>query len=230
VTVDHRLSALERRVAALEAGAAVPGTGATVGIAGGAQGGGVEVGEVAGDGAAARALPGPPEVWWLLDHLTRTDPGGVDDGGVGGTIAYGGVARSPGGGDLVWQVEHPVAGVLDLDLGSTAAVLAAMGHPVRLQLLVRMLRGVSTLADLQQVEGARTPGQVHHHLRELRAAGLVHAARNRFTAVPERVVPLLVAMAAAAGPGAVPGAAADGAEHDPTGSDRPTGYTTLEIA
>ena len=52
--------------------------------------------------------------------------------------------------------------------------------------------------------GARTSGQVHHHLRELRSAGLVLAARNHFTVVPERVLPVLVAVAAAAGPGAGP--------------------------
>jgi DNA-binding transcriptional ArsR family regulator len=156
----------------------------------------------------------------------------VDPEGVGGSIAYGGVTRTPGGGELVWQVEHPVAGVLDLDLGPTAAVLAALGHPVRLQLLVRMLRGASTLADLQEVDGARTAGQVHHHLRELRSAGLVRAGRNRFTAVPERVVPVLVAMAAAAGPGAVPAALpADAANssRDPGADARTqTPFTTVE--
>ncbi len=232
MSVEERLAALEQRLAALEAAGSVPGATATAGVVGAATDPAADTAGATGDGGAAGTLPGPPEVWWLLDHLIRTGPGGVDGGGVGGTIAYGGVARTPGGGDLVWQVEHHVAGVLDLDMGPTAAVLAALGHPVRLQLLVRMLRGASTLADLQQVDGARTAGQVHHHLRELRAAGLVRAARNRFTAVPDRVVPILVAMAAAAGPAAVPGAATvdDPAEHRTVGSDTPTGYTTLEIA
>lgn len=83
-------------------------------------------------------------------------------------------------------------------------MLSALGSPVRLELLRRMLLGAATLADLQAVPAARTAGQVHHHLRELRSAGLVVAGRNRFSVVPERVIPLFVLFAAAAGSGPVP--------------------------
>jgi DNA-binding transcriptional ArsR family regulator len=152
----------------------------------------------------------PPSRWWLLDNLTAA---GAERDGVGGSVAYGGITRTPGGGELVWQAEHAVADVLDTELPPVASVLAALGHPVRLELVRRILLGAHTLAQLQQVPGARTSGQVHHHLRELRSAGLVLAARNHFTVMAERVVPVLVAVAAAAGPGAVPGTALDPKEH-----------------
>lgn len=57
-----------------------------------------------------------------------------------------------------------------------------------------------TLADLQEIPGSGTSGQLHHHLRELRGAGLVVSRRRNDYAIPaERVVPVLVILAAALG-------------------------------
>ena len=154
--------------------------------------------------AAAPGAPPPPSAggtWWLLDHLAARPH---EREGVRGTIAYGGTAATPGAGPVSWQVEHPVADLLDVDLGAAAPVLAALGHPVRLEILRRLLLGARTVADLQQIPGTGTTGQIHHHLRALSAAGLVLAARNDFSLVPARVIPLLVVLAAAAGPDAVP--------------------------
>ena len=66
------------------------------------------------------------------------------------------------------------------------------------------LLGANTLSTLHQVHRIPNSVQVHLKLRELRSAGLVLAARNHFTVVPAHVVPVLVALAAAAGPSAVP--------------------------
>jgi len=79
-------------------------------------------------------------------------------------------------------------------------VLAALAHPLRLEILRRLLLGARTLGELQEIEGTGTSGQVHHHLRELRGAGLVVSQRRNDYAIPaERVVPLLVIVAAALG-------------------------------
>lgn len=139
--------------------------------------------------------------WWLLEHLAARPH---EREGVGGTVAYGGTTSTPGVGEVAWQAEHYVADLLEIDVGPAAPVFAALGHPVRLEILRRLLLGARTLADLQQIPGTGTTGQIHHHLRELRSAGLVVAARNDFSVVAERVVPVLVALAAAAGPGAIP--------------------------
>lgn len=154
-------------------------------------------------GGAASRPPGPalaPEPFWLLDHLARnTGPGFARDG-VEGSVAYGGRVRAPGAGELVWQLEHPVPDVLEADLAAAAAVLDALGHPLRLEILRRLLLGARTLGELQEIQGTGTTGQVHHHLRELRSAGLVVSRRRNDYAIPaERVVPLLVIVAAALG-------------------------------
>ena len=181
--LEERVGALERRVSALEGP------------------------------PPAHLPPAPPGTWWLLDSLAArlreaddAEPGGAGDE-AGGRVAYGGIVRTPGSGQLVWQAEHPVPDLLSVDLARAAAVLAALAHPVRLEILRRLLLGAGTLAELQEIRGTRTPGQIHHHLRELRAAGLITAARNSFAAVPERVVPVLVAVAAALGPGTPRGTA-----------------------
>ncbi len=166
---DDRIGALERRVAALE-------------------------GEPA---------PGPePEGdrWWLLEHLARNAGPAFARDGVAGSVAYGGRVRAPGTGEIVWQMEHPASDVLEGDLDAAAAVLAALGHPVRLNILRRIALGAQTVGELQELAGTGTSGQIHHHLRQLRAAGLIVQQRRNHYAIPaDRVVPVLVAVAAALG-------------------------------
>lgn len=147
-----------------------------------------------------RAVPAPAERWWLLDKLARNTGAEFTRDGVEGSLAYGGRLRAPGAGEIVWQLEHGVPDVLDADLGAASTVLSALGHPLRLEILRRLLLGAHTLAELQEVSETGTSGQVHRHLRELRATGLVVSQRrNHYAVPPERVVPLLVIVAAALG-------------------------------
>ncbi len=161
-------------------------------------------------GADSARPPGPevaPDPFWLLDRLARNTGPAFARGEVAGSIAYGGRVRAPGAGELVWQLEHAVPEILEADLGTASAVLAALGHPLRLEILRRLLLGARSLAELQEIPGTGTSGQVHHHLRELRAAGLVVSQRrNHYAISAERVVPLLVIVAAALGRSLVPGA------------------------
>lgn len=54
--------------------------------------------------------------------------------------------------------------------------------------------------DLQQIATLGTTGQLQHHLRELRTAGVVEQPRrNDYAVAVDRVVPCLVMIAAAAG-------------------------------
>ena len=163
--------------------------------------------EAAGMSEGARAgaarPPGPAvpaDPFWLLDRLARNTGEEFERGEVAGSVAYGGRVRAPGSGELVWQLEHSVPDILDADLEAVSDVLAALGHPLRLEILRRLLLGARTLGELQEIEGTGTTGQVHHHLRELRSAGLVVSQRRNDYAIPaERVVPLLVIVAAALG-------------------------------
>lgn len=153
------------------------------------------------------AAPGPvgdlpdSDRWWLLERLARNTGPGFSRAGASGSVAYGGRVGAPGTGELVWQLEHAVPDVLDGDLGAASAVLGALGHPVRLEILRRLVLGARTLGELQELAGTGSSGQIHHHLRELRAAGLIVQPRRNHYAIPaDRVVPVLVIVAAALGP------------------------------
>lgn len=88
--------------------------------------------------------------------------------------------------------------MLERDWADFAAALAALGHPVRLEILKHVLTGTQGTAELAEIEGLGTTGQLHHHLRELRSAGWVkHVGRGRYDVAAARVVPLLVALVAA---------------------------------
>jgi DNA-binding HxlR family transcriptional regulator len=88
--------------------------------------------------------------------------------------------------------------LLARDWSDLSGNIAAIGHPVRLLLLHRVLSGAGSVAELQEREPGGTTGQLYHHLRQLVAAGWLRvAARGRYSVPPERVVPLLVILAAA---------------------------------
>lgn len=91
-----------------------------------------------------------------------------------------------------WQQASGREALLDADWSELAAPLAALGHPVRLELLRAVLTGTTTTTGLSELEAMGTRGQLHHHLRELTAAGWLRSAGRGFYEVPAtRVVPLL---------------------------------------
>ncbi|WP_169253578.1 winged helix-turn-helix domain-containing protein [Brevibacterium sp. 'Marine'] len=167
-SADDRLSALERRVAELEAAAAsiAPPRPAA--------------------GEAATALPGDAETFWALHGL-------VDHLGEAGGVTYTGYTTPPGGsGPVAWQMGLSSAGLAQIDFAEAAGSLAALGHPVRLQLLQAIYEGTSTVAELGKDERFGTSGQIYHHVHALAGAGWLESARRGHWRVPaQRVVPLL---------------------------------------
>ena len=166
---EHELADLRRRVEALEAAA-----GAT-------------------PPAAAPAPPTAPgdELWALHGLIARLPEG------TGGVLLTGAVTLADGG-RAVWQQGHPVEAVLDADVEVVARRLQALASEVRLRLLREVLAGRGGSGDLAADPQFGTSGQVQHHLRLLRAAGWLRpTACGRYAVPGERVVPLLVAMAAA---------------------------------
>lgn len=162
-----RLSTLEHRVAALEAGAAV----------------------AAPDASPSRATA--DGTFWLLEALDRLLPAHQ------GAVAYGGRLVADGG-RLQWQVTRLQDDLVSEDWGDLAPRLAALGHPVRLQLLRALAGGPMAVAELTALPGLGTAGQAYHHLRELDAAGwIVAPQRGRWALAPARAVPLLALLAAA---------------------------------
>jgi DNA-binding transcriptional ArsR family regulator len=129
---------------------------------------------------------------WVLEGLKRQL--GPGQGGV----VYAGCFNHPAGGELQWQIGQPQQALLENDWTELAPRLAALGNPVRLQILQALLQGVTAVSDLAARPGMGTSGQLYHHLRELEAAGWLHAPqRGSYTLRPERVVPLMALMTAA---------------------------------
>lgn len=145
----------------------------------------------AGAPRAARA-PSAGDELWALDGLTARLPEGT------GGVLLTGTVHLADGGRAVWQQGHPVAAVLDADVEVVARRLQALASEVRLRLLREVLAGRGGSGDLAADPQFGTSGQVQHHLRLLVAAGWLRStARGRYAVPDERVVPLLVAMAAA---------------------------------
>lgn len=153
----------------------------------------------------AAPVPGPVEDlpgdhFWALEVLRRRvgEPFEHDDSA--GSVMFAGVATTPGVGSAMWQVEHPVPAMLAADWSGAVPALSALAHPVRLELIRRMLAGARTAPELAEIPEVGTTGQLYHHLRELQAAGLVTQRRRNDYAVPaDRVIPCLVLVAAAMG-------------------------------
>ncbi|MQA83604.1 MAG: helix-turn-helix domain-containing protein [Streptosporangiales bacterium] len=149
-------------------------------------------------GQAARVRePGPGDEdddearFWALHGLQRRLPEGA------GAVLFTGVVPMPTGGQYIWQQGADTAALLDEDWSALSQQLNALGHPVRLLLLRRVLSGARTAAELQELEGLGTSGQLYHHLRPLVAAGWLRAtARGQYEVPGSRVVPLLVVLSA----------------------------------
>ncbi|MGY1842236.1 hypothetical protein [Modestobacter sp. SYSU DS0875] len=154
--------------------------------------------------ALERRRPTPPgpalpdeERFWLLTGLAG-DAAELP----GGAVAYGGQVRLPGGEEYAWQRTHGAEEIRstgpEVD-DALASTLSALAHPVRLRLLREVLGGTTTTAALAALPGLGTTGQLHHHLRQLTAAGWLRTtARGAYGVPPERVVPLHVVLAAVA--------------------------------
>lgn len=144
----------------------------------------------AGDGPANDTLPDGG--FWALEGLRAR----VDD--PAGAVLLTGSVELVAGVPHVWQQGATTTSLLESDWSAHAATLDALGHPVRLQLLQLVATGVQRTSELASAEGLGTSGQLHHHLRQLVAAGWLRSAgRGRYEVPAPRVVPLLVVLAAA---------------------------------
>ncbi|TNY37353.1 helix-turn-helix domain-containing protein [Thermomonospora catenispora] len=134
------------------------------------------------------------EAFWALEGLRER----ADE--PGGRVLFAGSVTLPGGERCEWQQEFTAEHLLERDWSENAAAVAALGHPIRLLLLREILHGARSVAELGAHERLGTSGQLYHHLRQLVAAGWLRTtARGHYAVPPERVVPLLVILAAAQG-------------------------------
>ncbi len=173
---ERRIAALEARLARLEAAAPAAHTPPPTSAA---------------RRAGADSAPSlTDDRFWALERVLRDAP-------AAGAVLYTGVARLPSG-ELRWQMGRGVDDLLGQDWSELAGTLAALGHPVRLQLLRAVLAGTTSTQGLQALPDMATTGQLYHHLKELESAGWLRSPRRGEYAVPaERVIPLLAILSAA---------------------------------
>ena len=112
-----------------------------------------------------------------------------------GSLGYEGAVRLYG--EVSWRIDYSPAATLDLAPAPVAEVLAALGHPVRLALVRRLLSGPGTAAELQEAAGLSSTGQVYHHLKALTAARVVEQDGRSFRVPTPGVVPVLTMLLAA---------------------------------
>jgi hypothetical protein len=168
-TLEARVAALEAQVEALRAH--------------------VSAAAVAGETTVVEPVADAERFWALYGLRERLpSPGGV---------LFTGVVDLPPGEQAVWQWTEPTADLLDSDWTPMANRLSALAHPVRIELLRHILRGVRSSADLARLDVMGTTGQLYHHLNQLTAAGWLHqTGRGRYAVPAQRVVPLLVVLSA----------------------------------
>lgn len=142
--------------------------------------------------------PVPQSPLWALDMLRQRlagTSGGVLFAGAWQPEESGTKGRAPA---VEWQYGHSVDDLLERDWGEAASPLAALGHPVRLELLKQVLIGTTATRDLVETAGLGTSGQLHHHLRVLVAAGWLRQRHRGDYEVPGgRLIPLLTIIVAA---------------------------------
>lgn len=127
--------------------------------------------------------------FFALEGVQRTMP----DGGV----LYAG-AVTVAAGPVEWQIGLTTEQVMGTDWSAVAPALAALGSPVRISLMQAILAGATTVNELHALEGIGTTGQLYHHLGQLTAAGWLRTQGRGNYAIPaDRVVPLMVIIAAA---------------------------------
>ena len=131
--------------------------------------------------------------FWALEGLRAQL---VDDSG---EVMLVGAVALPTGETYDWQQSASTAALVDTDWPELADTINALAHPVRLAIVQAVVRGSGSTAELADLPGLGTTGQLHHHLRLLLAAGwLQSAGRGRYEVPAARVVPLLITLAAAA--------------------------------
>ncbi|MER6995193.1 winged helix-turn-helix domain-containing protein [Streptomyces sp. NPDC000410] len=144
-------------------------------------------------GPAAPAV-GDGDLWALEGLKSQLAEAGAEGGGV----LFTGAVRLPTRERYEWQFGALTDGLLEDDWSQAAESFAALGNPVRLRLLREIVGGLRTAAELAELDGLGTTGQIYHHLRQLTAAGWLHTAgRGRYEVPAGRMVPLLVALTAA---------------------------------
>lgn len=131
--------------------------------------------------------------FWALNELRASLP--EHPATADGVVMIVGSMTLPYGAPVEWQQAAATTGMFETEWVDHAAAFAALGHPVRLELLRHIMSGVHQTAELAEIASLGTTGQLHHHLRQLVAAGWVRqSGRGSYEVPAARIVPLLASV------------------------------------
>lgn len=116
----------------------------------------------------------------------------------GGAVGYGGQV-AVGDGRVSWRIDVTPERALSLPDRPRIEVLAALAHPVRVEIVRTLLaRGGQPATALQKAARLGSTGQLYHHLKALTASGVVEQdKRGSYRLRQAATVPVLVLLTAA---------------------------------
>jgi len=114
-----------------------------------------------------------------------------------GYIAYAGAVRSDKG-ELAWDLVRKLEDLNTLDIEGISRVLAALGNPVRINIVKLLLDGPKSSQELQDELNFTSPGPFYYHLKELISSGIVSQPnRSSYQVMPQKIIPYLALLSAA---------------------------------
>ena len=127
--------------------------------------------------------------YWLADALAPNEQ--LPDGSVifGGNINVGKRAYA-------YQWQRPTTFVTDESWAENLERLSALAHPVRGEILRRLLAAPATAAELVEEHIVSSTGTAYHHLSALTHAGWTTKSDGEYAIRPPRVIPLLTIITA----------------------------------
>lgn len=130
-----------------------------------------------------------PPALALIEAIKRNDDL------VDGAVTFGG-AVDTGLGHYEYEWSRPTHWITDSPWEDEIARLSALAHPVRGEIMRRLLDAPATVAELVSEGIVSSTGTAYHHLSGLHAAGWVTKHDGGYTIPAARVIPLMAIITA----------------------------------
>lgn len=126
---------------------------------------------------------------------THSNEAGEGDKETDGAVTFSGDI-SLGQHTYRYEWIRPIGFLMEQTWDEQIERLAALAHPVRADIMRRLLARSATVAELVDDGIVTSTGTAYHHINALHAAGWVTKTATGYDVPPARVIPLLVAILA----------------------------------
>ena len=115
-----------------------------------------------------------------------------------GSVLFAGVVSLPSGEAVSYQWQRTTEYFTEVDWQANIQRLSSLAHPVRGQILRRLLDAPASVQDLVTEDIVSSTGTGYHHCGELEKAGwIMKSTRSTFQLTPSRIIALLTIISAA---------------------------------